>query len=120
MKGEVDEQLRALVRLPVAAALAGKREELVAWIDTAFNGGLAIPRQRISELGLIRRSSAEAVLADGSLVELETYSCVIDWFGKTYVTQVAANEAEFALMGTMLLDRHQLLIDYTAKTVEVR
>jgi predicted aspartyl protease len=83
VNGFVDEQLRALLRVPVSASLDGERTSLVAWIDTAFNGGLTIPRQQILELGLSKQSSAEAVLADGRSVELETFACFLDWFGKT-------------------------------------
>ena len=45
MKGFVDEKLRALLRVPVSASRDGKRTDLLVWIDTAFNGGLAIPRK---------------------------------------------------------------------------
>lgn len=41
MTGFVDEQLRALVPVRVSAARDGTRTEILAWIDTAFNGGLA-------------------------------------------------------------------------------
>ncbi len=50
----------------------GVRTELVVWIDTAFNGGLTIPRKQVDELALVQESSAEAILADGRAVELET------------------------------------------------
>lgn len=30
----------------------GNRKELIVWIDTAFNGGLAIPRKQIAELAV--------------------------------------------------------------------
>jgi hypothetical protein len=30
----------------------------VAWIDTAFIGGLAIPRELVGQLGLAKHSSA--------------------------------------------------------------
>jgi clan AA aspartic protease len=115
----VDEQLRALLRVPVSASRDGPRTEILAWIDTAFNGGLAIPRAPIAALGLTQESSAEAVLADGSTVELETFACFLDWFGNMYQTQVAASDGEFPLLGTMLLDGHRLTIDYAAKTVEL-
>lgn len=65
MTGFVDNQFRALLRVPVSAMCNGERTELVAWIDTAFNGGLTIPRKQIAKLGLIQESSAEAILADG-------------------------------------------------------
>ncbi len=49
MNGFVDDQLRALLRVPVSASRDGRRTELVAWIDTAFNGGLAIPRGQVAD-----------------------------------------------------------------------
>ena len=119
MNGFVDDQLRALLRVPVSASRDGERTELVAWIDTAFNGGLAIPGRQVDEPGLSKQSSAEAILADGRSVELETFACFLDWFGNTYETQIAASEGEFPLLGTMLLDGHRLHVDYSAKTVEL-
>ncbi len=119
MKGFVDDKLRALVRVPVAASSDGKRKDIVVWIDTAFNGGLVIPRQQIAELGLVKESSAEAILADGHCVELETFAGFFDWFGRSYETQIVANDGEYPLLGTMLLDGRRLEIDDQAKTVEL-
>lgn len=79
MNGFVDLQLRALLRVPVSASRDGPRKDLVAWIDTAFNGGLTIPREHVAALGLEKQSSAEAILADGSTVELELFACLLDW-----------------------------------------
>lgn len=120
MIGFVDEQLRALLRVPVSASRDGERTELVAWIDTAFNGGLAIPRKQVSELGLSIQACAEAILADGRTVELETFGCFLDWFGKTYETQIAASDGEYPLLGTMLLAGRRLDIDYAARTVRLK
>jgi len=119
MKGFVDDQLRALVLVPVSASSSGDRKEIVAWIDTAFNGGLVLPRQQIVELGLVKESSAEAILADGHSVELETFACFLDWFGNAWQTQVVANDGNYPLLGTMLLEGHRLEIDYLARTVEL-
>lgn len=119
MNGFVDDNLRALISVPVAAANTGGRTELTVWIDTAFNGGLVIPRRHIESLGLAKESSAEAVLADGKTVELETYACFFDWFGGTYETQVVANDGAYPLLGTMLLSGRKLEIDYETGTVAV-
>ena len=119
MKGFVDDGLRALLRVPVSASRDGRRTEVEVWIDTAFNGGLAIPRKQVAELGLVKQSSAEAILADGRSVELETFACFVDWFGNSYETQITASDGEYALLGTMLLDGHRLEINYAAKTVEL-
>ena len=119
MKGFVDDNLRALVRLRVAASRDGHRTEITAWIDTAFNGGLVIPRKLIVDLALTKESSAEAILADGRLVELETFACFFEWFDRSYETQVVANEGDFPLLGTMLLDGCRLHIDYRTRTLEL-
>ena len=70
MNGFVDDQLRALLPVPVSASLEGNRTEILAWIDTAFNGGLAIPQNLAADLGLLEVSYVEAILADGKSVEL--------------------------------------------------
>lgn len=117
--GIVDEKLLALIRIAVSASSNAPRKEIVAWIDTAFNGGLVLLRRQIAELGLVEESSAEAVLADGQIVELETFACFLDWFGNTYETQIVSNDGEYALLGTMLLDGRRLEVDYSMKTVAV-
>ncbi len=119
MNGTVDDQLRALLCVPVSASRNGDRTDLAVWVDTAFNGGLVVPRKLAAELGLTKQSTAEAILADGQLVALETFACSLDWFGNTYETQVVASDAEFPLLGTMLLDGRRLEIDYVAKTVRL-
>ncbi len=119
MNGFVDKKTRALIRLSVAASSNGQREEIDVWIDTAFNGTLALPGKKIVELGFIKESSAEAILADGSTVEFETFACFFDWFGKSYETYIVSNDGEYPLLGTMLLDGRRLEVDYQAKTVEL-
>jgi clan AA aspartic protease len=117
--GHVDDQLRALIRVPVAASRDGSREEIVAWVDTAFNGGLTIPRALVKRLGLSQESSIDAILADGRTTALETFGCYVDWFGETYHTQIVASEGTYPLLGTQLLADRRLSIDYAAKTVEL-
>lgn len=119
MTGWVDDQLRALLRVPVSATRDGARTDLLVWIDTAFNGGLAISQQQIVALGLALGASAEAILADGRTVKIDMFTCFLDWFGNTYETEVAASEAAFPLLGTLLLSGRHLDINYAAKTVEL-
>ncbi|MFO0866651.1 MAG: hypothetical protein U0744_18765 [Gemmataceae bacterium] len=120
MNGFVDEQSRALLRVPVSASLGGDRTEILVWIDTAFNGGLVIPRNLATALDLVEVSYVEAVLADGNAVELPLFRCVIDWFGNRYQTEVAGSDGKFALLGTLLLADRELRIDFKAKTVSLR
>ena len=117
MNGFVDEELRALIDIDMSANVDGSVQSLQVWVDTAFNGGLLIPRDTIALLGLKQASSTDAILADGSLVELETFSCVLHWFGKKYRTQVVANDGQYPLLGTMLLAGRKLFIDYELSTL---
>ena len=88
-------------------------------MDTAFTGGLTLPRPLADGLGLAAGSSADAVLADGSRVTLVAYECFLDWFGGTYRTEVVATDASHPLLGTQLLAGRRLVIDYAAGTVEL-
>ena len=119
MNGFVDEELRALIDVRVSAVSQGSKQPLQVWIDTAFNGGLVIPRQQIETLRLKKASSTEAILADGQIVDVETFSCFLEWFGREYQTQVIANDGRVPLLGTMLLAERKLSIDYAQKTVSL-
>ena len=117
MNGIVDESMHALLDVSVAAAKDAQKQVLAAWVDTAFNGGLAIPRQYVERLGLKQASTTQAILANGRSVDLETFTCHVEWFDDLYRTQVVANDGEFPLLGTLLLAGRKLTIDYRAKIV---
>jgi clan AA aspartic protease len=117
MKGTVDDQLRALLEVEIGSAANGENTVVPVWVDTAFNGGLVLPRHEIDRLNLKESSSTSAILADGQQVELPTYVCYLKWFGREYRTQVVANEGSHPLLGTMLLDGHDLLISYSRRVV---
>ena len=117
MKGIVDEDLRALIDVLIGSLPNGEKSTVVVWIDTAFNGGLVLPLEEIVKLGLQEYSSTSAILADGQHVELPTFTCYLEWFGKEYRTQVLANDGTNPLLGTMLLDGHDLAISYKDKSL---
>ncbi len=119
MNGEVDDELRALLEIQVGAKSGGEKTMATAWIDTAFNGGLVLPRTEIERLELKEYSSTPAILADGQSVELPTFTCYLEWFGNEYRTQVVANDGTYPLLGTMLLDGRDLEISYSRKTVKL-
>lgn len=111
MNGVVDASLRALLDGPTTAAGDDERTLLRVWLDTAFNGGLVIPRSFVSRMRLKQGSTAAAILADGRSTDLETFTCYLDWFGNTYRTRVVANDGQFPLLGTTLLAGRRLTID---------
>ena len=109
----------ALLPIRVASQLSGEMTEVLGWIDTAFDGHLVFSRELINQLSLESLVETEAILADGSRVSLESYFCVIDWFGEKTPVQVIENEGRFPLIGTGLLTRRNLQINYDAKTVSI-
>ena len=88
---------------------------MTAWIDTAFDGHLVFPLSLVEELKLESLVDTEATLADGRTVALETFVCYLDWFGRVIPLQVIANAGKLPLLGTGLLDKHVLHVDYVNK-----
>lgn len=119
MTGEVDEAGRALVVLSVRSGARQGSKDVSAWIDTAFTGELVIPRQTVASLGLQQSAAIAAKLADGSQVVLESYTCVVDWFGSERVVEVIENDGEFALLGVGLLQGRRLEIDYRTRKLRM-
>jgi clan AA aspartic protease len=117
--GHVDDKSRALLEIPIASGPKGPSTYVTTWIDTAFDGHLVFSRSLIDELGLDTLVETEAILADGSKVQLATYLCYIDWFEQRIPVQVIANEGKYPLLGTGLLERRVLHIDYGAKELRL-
>lgn len=119
MNGLVDEYGLALISLKVRSTSNQLPTELIAWIDTAFNGELVVPRSVIESLNLEQSAGVRAKLADGNEVTLESFSCTIDWFGKTQFVEVIANNGELPLLGIGLLTGHRLCVDYPQAMVSL-
>jgi len=117
VNGTVDDDLRALLEVRIGSVPNGGKSTVLVWVDTAFNGGLVLPLSIIERLGLKAYSSTPAILADGQQVELPTYTCYLDYFGREYRTQIVANEGAHPLLGTMLLDGRDLHISYKRRIV---
>jgi len=70
VNGTVDEFGRALVTLTIRANQDAEPTLIQAWIDTAFNGELVMPRRIIEAAQLEQTAGIEARLADGNAVTL--------------------------------------------------
>jgi clan AA aspartic protease len=119
LNGRVDEFLRALVDVAVRPTESGAPRVLTVWVDTAFNGCLVFPQDMIEELGLQQEAATEAILADGSRVTLESFVCYVEWFGDVLPAQVIGNNGKLPLLGTELLAKRKLLIDYISGVVSI-
>lgn len=112
MIGSVDNSGRALLKVDVRAESAKVTSSIEVWVDTGFTGELVLPQRAIDQLRLAKSGSIDAILADGTMIELSTYSCVIEWFGKERPLEVVANDGEHPLLGVGLLLGRELRIDY--------
>ena len=118
MNGFVDEFGRALVALRIRAGEAAVETEIHAWIDTAFNGELVLPRKLIEAAQLVHTAGIDARLADGSIVTLESFTCMLSWFEQQVAVEAIANDGEFPLLGIGLLTG-RLVVDYQHSTVAI-
>jgi hypothetical protein len=73
----------------------------------------------VAQLGRQQEAATEAVLADGSHVTLESFACHVEWFGQTVRAQVIGNTGKLPLLGTELLAKRKLLVDYTTGLVSI-
>jgi predicted aspartyl protease len=113
MKGIVDDSGRAI--LPVAILCTkhptGVQDDV--WIDTGFTGDLVLLESHVKDLEQEVTGSIDGVLADGSQVELSTYHCHLNWFGRVRDLEVIANSGQTPLIGVGLLLAGELRVDYT-------
>ena len=119
MIGRVDEDKRVLLKVAVQSKPSGDPTSLEAWIDKAFDGHFVFSTALIKELDLETLVETEAILADGTKVTLETYVAYLNWFGKTLPVQVVANDGEFPLLGTALLDERCLSVNDRDRSLEL-
>lgn len=90
-----------------------------AWIDTGFTGELVVPKEMVDSLGLPFGPLVTARLADGTDVQLDTYTCLLVWLGKWQRIEVVANQGQHPLLGVGLLLDHDLRIDYKTRLVTI-
>jgi clan AA aspartic protease len=112
MKGLIDENGRALLTIDVRATSARIASSIEVWIDTGFTGDLVLPKPQLEVLGFPKSGSVDAILADGSPIELNTYTCLLNWFGSERRLEVVANDGDYPLLGVGLLLGLELRVNY--------
>ena len=51
---------------------------------------------------------------------MESFACHVEWFGEVRKAQVIGNNGRLPLLGTELLAKRELLIDYDTGLVSIR
>ena len=108
ISGSVNTQLEIVILLSIQDG-AGNIFQLETMLDTGFTGSLTLPPSVISALGLPWHSRGDAILADGSIHQLEVYLATVIWDGVPKQTLVQAID-NVPLLGMSLLVDHDLRV----------
>jgi predicted aspartyl protease len=90
-----------------------------AIIDTGFNGDLELPqalRALVSARFLCRATS---LLAGGVAIDEDVYLVRFPFDGRTVQAQATFVAGEEILIGTRLLRRHRLTVNFVARTLRI-
>jgi predicted aspartyl protease len=119
VKGYVDALRHPVLSIVVRGPFGFRHLE--AFIDTGFNGFVAVPDNIPYELGLARQGATYSKVASGRLAQVQTFLGHVDWVEGSVECQFVSSKLHHALVGTELLDSRVLTIDFgAAKTVEIR
>ena len=119
MKGFVDVIRRPVLPVTIHGTIGSHTSE--AFLDTGFNGFLAVPATMALRIGLVQYGRAVTRFADGRAGVISTYDATNDWLGGRLRCQAVESQLDHPLIGTALLDGRVVVIDFgAAKSVEVR
>jgi clan AA aspartic protease len=108
IRGIVTPEREATIPLTIRGPLGHR--ELQAVIDTGFDDLLTVPPELIAELGLPYAAPAQAMLADGNIVNLAYYEGTVDWDGAPRTVLALGTEGS-PLVGMSLLYGYDLFIE---------
>jgi clan AA aspartic protease len=121
--GSVDQLGRPVVRV----AIVGRADEVLATIDTGFNGEAMMPLGDALQLGVtVLEGTRDVELGHGHSVAVQVGRMRVQWLGyerdvgvliSDRVTQTLSGPV--MLIGTRLLKSHLLLIDFERGTVQI-
>ena len=106
--GEFNAEWEATIPLKVTGG-NGLGREIVAMIDTGFNGYLTLPQSMIAELGCPYVMSGIVTVGDGRVEDLDIYAATLIWDGETRTVEVDAAET-IPLVGMALIHGYDLYI----------
>lgn len=112
MKGTVNEQGQSLIDVEVRATPTAVGKFVSAWVDTAFNGELVLPKNTIEQLGLSKSAEIGAGLADGVVRSLDAFKAWVPWFGEVKEVEVVGSPGRTVLLGVGLMLGHDLNVSY--------
>ena len=109
MIGRVTPAPEALITLKIRGA-SNREIEVQAVIDTGFTDYLTLPHSIIDDLRLTFVDTSECELADGQIVNMESFQATVLWHGLPREIVVLAADGD-PLVGMSLLYQSRLMID---------
>ncbi len=103
-----------ILEAQVSISVAGRRrefKEVEAVVDTGFSSWLTLPEDIIRELDLTPYGSRRVELADGSVIETDTFSALAQWLGLSRPILIYKTDNDRPLLGTALLENYRLTVD---------
>lgn len=112
--GRITDRLEPLVKLRLVAGL-----EVECLVDTGFVGGaLMLPQAIVAELELpIIGYEGELGMVGGAKTSADIALAQIEWLGEIKSVDVLIKDE--LLIGTLLLEDTQLVIDYASRTLTI-
>jgi clan AA aspartic protease len=101
--------LEAVIQIEIIGQ-DGTVQALSAVVDTGYNGHITLPKALINSLGLLSSGKLRGMLADGTIISMNTYLAEVVWFDS--LRRIVVTETEGGpLIGMALLEGSRLAID---------
>ncbi len=113
IEGQINEHGTPLIPLRLAD------RDWMAIVDTGFNGGLELPETLADVRDAESFGTVRAPLAAGIVVTEELVLVELDFDGHHEFTPATFAAANHILVGTRLMHRHRLELDFPARTVRL-
>ena len=97
----------------------GEGQTFECVVDTGFDGALIIPAAVVERLGLPIVARLVFELVGGARMAADVALGEIEWLGEQRTVEVILSESNDALIGTEMLARATLVIDYANRSVSI-
>jgi clan AA aspartic protease len=118
LQGSVNAYGEPIVRLSLI--LRGRSVSCSAVIDTGFNGYLSVPRKLVKQSGWHYFGTEDFEIATGESVTQSIYIGRMIFHHARLMVYAVATDANDVLIGTRLLERSTLTINFRTKRVIIR
>lgn len=119
LKGSVNALGEPLVSITLLSR-DGRAHSHRAVIDTGFNGTLSLPEKLAKQYGWQWVGYESYQIATGDVVQEKVFLGRIRWFKQTQDIAAVASHADDILIGTKLLRRSKLWIDFSKKKLTLK